>query len=99
MTAASSTSFASELALTAVILAVSPAAVATAEEARSAYALVAAVSSVCCCFRRSAYLLASALESDEALAVSAVAAVFSALAAAASAAALALAIAASLAPF
>ena len=78
----------------AVIFLVSPAAVATAAAARSAYALVEAVSSVCCCFRMPASLLAESLDSDEALAVSAVAAVFAALAAAAAAAASALVIAA-----
>ena len=78
----------------AVSFVVSPAAVATAAAARSAYALVEAVSSVCCCFRMPASLLAEALDSDEALAVSAVAAVFAALAAAAAAATSALAIAA-----
>lgn len=78
----------------AVSFVVSPAAVATAAAAWSAYALVEAVSSVCCCFRMPASLLAEALDSDEALAVAAVAAVFSALAAAAAAAASALVIAA-----
>ena len=78
----------------AVIFAVSPAAVASAAEARSAYAVAEAASSVSCCLTRAAFLLAEALDSDEALAVSAVAAVFAALAAAAAAAASALVIAA-----